>query len=91
MTQPIIVTINVPALQELIKDAVKQALLESEGKAQSYEYISRNETAVRLHISLPTLNNYTKTGKIPAYRIGGRVLYKLHEVEQSLRKIQTRL
>lgn len=48
-------------------------------------FISRLEVAKLLKISLPTLNDWTKEGLLKSYRIGTRVLYKLHEVEESIK------
>lgn len=48
------------------------------------EFITRKQTAQILGISLPTLNDYTKRGVIPSYRIGTRVRYKKEEVLKSL-------
>lgn len=53
------------------------------------EFKTRQETAKQLGISLPTLNEYTKSGIIPAYRIGSRVRYKSNEIETSLLKVQS--
>jgi excisionase family DNA binding protein len=51
------------------------------------EYITREQAAKLLHISKPTLNALTKEGKLVAYRIGSRVLYKKSEIEGALSKI----
>jgi len=51
-------------------------------------FLTRQETAQRLGLSLPTLNAYTKSGIIPAYRIGSIVRYKTTEVEAALQKVQ---
>lgn len=51
--------------------------------------ITRQETAKILGISLPTLNAYSKEGKIQSYRIGTRIRYKQSEVLESLTKIQS--
>jgi excisionase family DNA binding protein len=53
------------------------------------EYITRLEVCQRLKISLATLHSYTKDGTLNGYKIGGRVLYRLAEVEQSVQAIQT--
>jgi excisionase family DNA binding protein len=53
------------------------------------EYITRREVCHRLKISLATLHSYTKDGTLNGYRIGGRVLYRLAEVEQSIQAIKT--
>lgn len=52
------------------------------------EYISRKETSQILGISLPTLNDYTKRGLVPSYRIGSRIRYKREEVFNSLNQRQ---
>jgi len=53
------------------------------------ELITRKETAQILGISLPTLNDWTKTGIIPAQRIGTRVRYHRTSVYASLKDIET--
>lgn len=53
------------------------------------EYITRKETARLLGISLPTLNDWSKRGIIPSYRIQSRVRYKKNEVLESLKKVRT--
>lgn len=54
------------------------------------EFITRKQTAQILRVSLPTINDWTKTGKIKGYRIGSRVRYKRNEIENSLLQIKTR-
>jgi len=53
------------------------------------ELLTRQQVADRLKISLPTLNELTKNGKITGYRIGNRVRYKAAEVQQALTQIKT--
>ncbi len=53
---------------------------------QAEKYLTRKETAALLNVSLPTLNEYTKTGKITACRFGVRVLYKQSEIDTRLQK-----
>ena len=52
-------------------------------------YLKREEVAKLLRVSLPTLHDWTKSGIIKAYRIGGRVLYKESEVKGSLHTIRS--
>ncbi len=52
-------------------------------------YLTRAETASLLRITLVGLWNYTKQGKIPAYRIGSRVLYKKAEIDAVLKPVRT--
>lgn len=44
-------------------------------------FLTRVEAAKKLRISLGTLHNHTKSGVIPSYRIGSRVLYKIEDIE----------
>lgn len=56
---------------------------------QATELLTRKEAAKLLSISLPTLLDFTKSGKITGYRIGTRVRYKRSELENSLLQIQS--
>jgi len=53
---------------------------------EKVQYLSRKETAAFLKITLPTLNAHTKSGKLKAYLIGRRVLYRADDLEQALRQ-----
>ena len=54
------------------------------------ELITRKQVANLLGVTLPTINDWTKTGKIKGYRIGSRIRYKRNEIENSLSQIKTR-
>ena len=57
--------------------------------ANKTEYLTRKEVAALLRISIPTLHEFIKTGKLKAYRIGGRVLFNKAEIEGSLEEIES--
>jgi excisionase family DNA binding protein len=76
--------------ETLIRDCVKSELKNySPEQPPETEYITRKQAAAFLGISLPTLNDWSKQGIIPSYRIGSRVRYKKAEVEASLSKVQS--
>lgn len=83
--------ITVSELGNLISDIVKTEI-KNLPKEPSYSkkevYGSRKEVAKSLRISLPTLNQLTKTGILKGYRLQGRVLYKWVEVDEALRRIE---
>jgi len=54
------------------------------------ELLTRKEAAKLLGVSLPTILDWTKTGKIIGYRISSRIRYKRSDLENSLSKIKTR-
>lgn len=54
------------------------------------ELLTRKEASRLLGVSLPTLLDWTKTGKVTGYRIASRVRYKRSELENSLSQIRTK-
>lgn len=52
------------------------------------KYVTRTYVAEEvLHCNLSTVHNLTKKGVLKKYGIGGRVLYKLSEVEKAIIQI----
>lgn len=64
-------------LEGLLQKALENYVPSKEEK----KYRTRKKVAKKLHISLPTLNEYTKSGKLKGYRIMGRLLYSEDEVD----------
>jgi hypothetical protein len=80
--------ITVKDLQELVRSVFReelQILLPQKGEPK---YMTRKEVAAFLKISLPTLHNYTKAGIVKGFRIGTRVLYKMEDIEQTMKSIE---
>jgi len=79
-------------LREIISEVVAEQLQKNSSAAaipQQVEYLTRQETAKILQISLPTLSEWTKAGIIKGYRINSRVRYKRSEIEKSLQEIKS--
>ncbi|WP_312764479.1 helix-turn-helix domain-containing protein [Epilithonimonas sp.] len=55
--------------------------------ADEDKYLSRNETAEYLGMSLSTLGRHTKSGLIKAHGIGDRVFYKLSDIHSAMKPI----
>lgn len=53
-------------------------------------FLTRDEAAERLRISLPTLQSLKNRGIITPYRVGGKVLYKLSEVDAAAKPAKRR-
>ena len=86
-------TIPYAEFQTLISTAVQtavQAATEHLQPKENVEYLTRKQTSTLLGISLVTLSEWTKEGKIKGYRIASRIRYKRHEIEQSLLTIKTK-
>ena len=86
--------ISIPSeftIREIIKEELKVFLpnLITQIKAKDQPlYLTSNETAQLLHISMPTLRRWTKDGIVTHYKFGGKrkVLYKFEEVQQLLER-----
>lgn len=70
-------------IKNILSETIREQFQEKEANNEP-EYLTRKETAKKFHISLVTLHRLTKDGIIKAYQIGGRVLYKAGEIDQSL-------
>jgi excisionase family DNA binding protein len=95
MEQIVMTTIPLETIEKRFSNVVDQkfqqlllALQQSQAPHQK-KFLSRKETAKRLGISLPTLNDWTKEGIVVGYRIASRVRYKEDEIEAALIKIKT--
>lgn len=77
----------VSELMPFLKDQCFQ-LVKDLGFQESY--LSREQAAKKLGISLPTLDKYTKSGVLTKYQLGntGTFRYKLSDIEYSLRAVQ---
>lgn len=63
-------------------------LIEKKQLPDSNEFLSRQQVADLLHVSLPTIDGYIRSGILKAYRIGRRVKFKRDEVETALKQIK---
>lgn len=77
------------SIARVIEEKLQLYFKEIGNNTPDKKYATREEVAKLLHITLPTLNQLTKSGKLTALRIGGRVLYDLKSIEDSLTQIVT--
>jgi hypothetical protein len=91
MQQILFQEINVSELKKIISDVIEEKLKSSSRKEipeKKTLYLNRFEVVELLKISLPTLNNWSKSGIVQAYRIGNRVLYKADEIDQAIQSVK---
>lgn len=84
-----ITQITPPELEALIKNAVAKVLATHNppSELQPAGYITRAQVCKALHITLPTVHAWMKEGKLKAYHIGGRTLFKESEVMASVKPV----
>jgi excisionase family DNA binding protein len=89
-----IVNLSLSELEEIIQKAVSEGLgtfnKNPKELNETGQLITRIQAADFLNISLPTLTKYVKQGKIPAHRIGSRILFQKNEILNSLKEVQVR-
>lgn len=93
MDKLLLTSLSFPELQSLIFSSVETAVQSATAHLQvknEIEYLTRKQTSTLLGVSLVTLSEWTKEGKVKGYRIGSRIRFKRHEIEQSLLTIKTR-
>ena len=56
----------------------------NEQEATTESYLTRQEVASILKISLPTLNELTKSGLLPSFRIASNIRYKASDINLAL-------
>lgn len=91
MQDVILSPISLGELRALISETLEvqvNRILEEQTKTVFPELLTRKETAKILGVSLVTLNEWQKTGKVPAYRINTRIRYKSAEVLNCLSLLQ---
>jgi excisionase family DNA binding protein len=72
-------------IEKTIEKKVNEKLDQLKQK-EKWVYITRKEASEALKITLPTLHNYIKEGKITSYRIGTRVLLRSDDIETAVIK-----
>lgn len=82
-----LVTISTDELKSLIKDSVSELLQGIElphpdPNSNHSEFLTRKQTAEKLHISLTTLDTYTRIGILKAGKVGSRVLYSSTQIDE---------
>lgn len=85
-TQVIVTGTTVESLIQEIAQAVSRELtsLTPVPRSEQDDLLSREEAAKLLRITLPTLRNRTKEGRLKGHRMGNRVLYLRSEVIAAL-------
>jgi len=89
METTVVIGMSPEELSVLIAKSIREELIKFQPQPHpsNHKLLSRKEAAEYLDISLPTLDKYTKLGRIRGTRLGGRVLYSDEDLEKSLTEI----
>ena len=67
-------------------EASKKSVQKKEIKESDEIYFSQRETAKFLRISLPTIIAWKKSGRLPYYQHGRKILFKKSELLEAIKK-----
>ena len=70
---------------DIIVEGVSERVLAAV-KPREPKFYSRNETAQRLHETLPTLARLTKDALISAKKVGRRILYEAGAIDEAVKE-----
>jgi len=88
----VLVVHDIPGFISTIIDGVKSALKDTHPKENQVQetYLSRNEAAGLLGISLPSLNEWTKDGTLKSYKLSDKTrrFYKRSEIDTALIEVK---
>ncbi len=88
MKEFIQVEITVPEFKNIISELIREELKNFNRTESSVNsFLTRQQAANLLSISLPTLHSYTQLGIIQAVRIGTRVLYRETDLKNAPQEI----
>ncbi|NUM50921.1 MAG: helix-turn-helix domain-containing protein [Flavobacteriales bacterium] len=88
MNEQLIVTLKVGELKNIIDESVTNALTKVPQKPEEETLLKRKEVAQIFGVSLVTLNQWMRDGRIPCHRINTRVFFKRTKVMEALNTVK---
>jgi len=89
MNNQILLSIPLDEFEVIQKDWIREVLSENKSNTPPPDeaYHTRRETAKILQVTLVTLHDWVKRGKIRAYKINTRVRFKKSDIDAALQEV----
>ncbi len=84
MGDKMVVTLTVGELKAIILESVELALSKNNQSVPEEKLLKKTEVAKYFHVSIGTINDWMKRGKLPFYHVGSRVFFKHRDVMAAL-------
>ena len=83
MSQILILQLSREDLQSLIQEAVSTAMkdLKNELISPKEQYLTRSDVAAMFQVTLPTVNEWSRSGRLKRHYIASRVFYLRSEID----------
>ncbi|MFM2018897.1 MAG: hypothetical protein RL007_2553 [Bacteroidota bacterium] len=83
-----VVQLKVEQLRSLVNEEVSAAISKLPHQKEEEELLKRKQVAKLFSVSLVTISDWCKTGKLPFHRINSRIFFKKSEVLQAMQSTQ---
>jgi len=80
MENQLLVTLNVNDLRHIINESIENAISKTQKPKEEETILRRKDVAKLFSVSLVTIADWMKTGKIPYNRINSRIFFKKSEL-----------
>jgi hypothetical protein len=84
MENQLLVTLNVNELKSIINESIENALAKTPPSSELESILRRKDVAKLFSVSLVTISDWMKTGKLPYHRINSRIFFRKSEVMQCM-------
>jgi len=78
---------SIDELADRIASKIEKRLTERTPNTKKDGYFSRRQLSELLSVDLATLHRWSKSGKLPSYRLGGRIFYKQSDLEAVMKPV----
>ena len=74
-------------LADRIANKVEERILARTNYTKRDRYLTRRQLSELLSVDLATLHRWSKSGKLPAYRLGGRIYFKESDLDSQMKRV----
>ncbi len=82
--QQLVVTLNVSDLKHIINESIENAISKTPTAKEEDSILRRKDVAKLFSVSLVTIADWMKTGKLPYHRINSRIFFKKSELMECI-------
>lgn len=76
------------AIRDIVRDEITAALeTYHEKQSRKKKYLTRQQVADALNVTLSTVHSYMNKGILKAYKVNGRTLFRANEVDEALERL----
>ena len=87
MKENIEISTSLEDLVERIANKIVERLTERTSNTKKDRYYTRRQLSELLSVDLATLHRWSKSGKLPSHRLGGRVYYKQSDLDSEMKRV----